>query len=78
MWNGIKALTGYKTTNLLPSDDAKLPDVLNQLFARFDTQTRGAALLIIQPPKETTLVLEHHQVRATLKKVNASKVAVMC
>ncbi|KAJ8380033.1 hypothetical protein SKAU_G00008110 [Synaphobranchus kaupii] len=75
MWNGIKALTDYRTINLLPSDDAKLPDVLNQFFARFDTQGGGPAPLINPPAGESTLVLQHHQVRTTLKKVNASKAA---
>lgn len=60
MWNGIKALTGYKTTKLPSSDDTKLPDVLNQLCARFATQSRGTTLPIISPPEETTLVLQHH------------------
>lgn len=39
-WNGIKALSGYITTNLLPSDDIKLSDDLNQFFACFDTQSK--------------------------------------
>ncbi|KAI4883243.1 hypothetical protein NFI96_004646 [Prochilodus magdalenae] len=42
MWNGIKALTDYKTNTPQASDDTSLPDVLNQFFARFDNQNRGA------------------------------------
>ncbi|KAI4903276.1 hypothetical protein NFI96_004892 [Prochilodus magdalenae] len=45
MWNGIKALTDYKTNTLQASDDISLPDVLNQFFARFDNQNREAHLL---------------------------------
>ncbi|KAI4815122.1 hypothetical protein KUCAC02_005285 [Chaenocephalus aceratus] len=62
MWNGIRALTDYKSTNLLPSNDAELPDVLNQFFARFDTPGVESAPLIHPPAEETTLVLQHHQV----------------
>ncbi|KAK1888034.1 Carboxylesterase 5A, partial [Dissostichus eleginoides] len=61
MWNGIKALTDYKSTNLLPSNDAELPDVLNQFFARFDTPGGESAPLIHPPAEETTLVLQRHQ-----------------
>ncbi|KAI4883247.1 hypothetical protein NFI96_022286 [Prochilodus magdalenae] len=35
MWNGIKALTDYKTNTPQASDDTSLPDVLNQFFARY-------------------------------------------
>lgn len=79
MWNGIKALTDYKAINLLPWDDVKLPDVLNQFFARFNTQLGGggwgSAPLINQPVRKSTLVLQHHQVRTTLKKINTTKAA---
>ncbi|KAK1901239.1 40S ribosomal protein S1 [Dissostichus eleginoides] len=61
MWNGIKALTDYKSTNLLPSNDAELPDVLNQFFARFDTPGGESAPLIHPPAEETMLVLQRHQ-----------------
>eukprot|EP00064_Thunnus_orientalis_P017827 superscaffoldBa00003896_g17913 len=43
MWNCIKALTNYKIINLLLSDDAKLPDVLNQFFACFNSEKRYAS-----------------------------------
>lgn len=33
---GLKALTDYKAIIMLPSDDAKLPDVFNQFFACFE------------------------------------------
>lgn len=58
IWNGIKALTDYKTTNLLPDDDATLPDALNQFFARFDTQREEAAPLLTPADNESMLVLE--------------------
>ncbi|KAJ8365032.1 hypothetical protein SKAU_G00138630 [Synaphobranchus kaupii] len=75
MWNGIKVLTDYKTTRQPLSDDANLPDVLNQFFACFDTQRGETAPLIITPAGESTLVLQHHQVRTTLRKVNVRKAA---
>lgn len=75
MWNGIKALTGYKNTNLLPEDDATLPDALNQFFARFDTQREEAGPLFTAADGEPVLVLEQHQVRTVLKGVNVGKAA---
>lgn len=54
MWNGIKALMDDKPINLSPSDDAKLSDVLNQLFTRIDTQRGGSAPLINPTAGEST------------------------
>lgn len=46
MWNSIKELTDYKTKNQLPNDDAILPDVPNQFFARYETQREEVAPFI--------------------------------
>ncbi|KAI4889320.1 hypothetical protein NFI96_006060 [Prochilodus magdalenae] len=74
MWNGIKALTDYKTNTPQASDDTSLPDVLNQFFARFDNQNRGAHHTA-PPVGDQTLVLKHHQVKSTLQRVNVNKAA---
>lgn len=73
MWKGIKALTNCKTNNQLPADDATLPDILNQFFAHFDVPREEAAPFVKPSDGESFLVLRHYQVRADLKKVNASK-----
>ncbi|KAI4875609.1 hypothetical protein NFI96_000891 [Prochilodus magdalenae] len=57
MWNGIKALTDYKTNTPQASDDTSLPDVLNQFFARFDNQNRGTHHTA-PPVGDQTLVLK--------------------
>ncbi|KAI4884175.1 hypothetical protein NFI96_007457 [Prochilodus magdalenae] len=74
MWNGIKALTDYKTNTPQASDDTSLPDVLNQFFARFDNQNRGTHHTA-PPVGDQTLVLKHHQVKSTLQRVNVNKAA---
>ncbi|KAI4896218.1 hypothetical protein NFI96_025832, partial [Prochilodus magdalenae] len=74
MWNGIKALTDYKTNTLQASDDTSLPEVLNQFFARFDNQNRGTHHTA-PPVGDQTLVLKHHQVKSTLQRVNVNKAA---
>lgn len=39
MWQGIKTLTGYKTSRAAPDPmDSSLANTLNQFFARFDQQ----------------------------------------
>ncbi|KAJ8384286.1 hypothetical protein AAFF_G00206430 [Aldrovandia affinis] len=67
MWNGIKALTEYKTATLLPRDDDKLPDVLNQFFVHFDTQRGEPAPLSRPPAGESILVLQCHQLLPCLR-----------
>ncbi|KAI4889068.1 hypothetical protein NFI96_002040 [Prochilodus magdalenae] len=59
---------------LQASEDTSLPDVLNQFFARFDNQNRGAHHTA-PPVGEQTLVLKHHQVKSTLQRVNVNKAA---
>lgn len=44
-------------------DEAKLPDVLNQFFACFNTQRGRSAPLINLPAGDLTLVSQHHQMR---------------
>ncbi|KAI4893861.1 hypothetical protein NFI96_023175 [Prochilodus magdalenae] len=60
MWNGIKALMDYKSNTLQASDDISLPDVLNQFFAWFKNQNRGAHYTA-PPARKQTLILKRHQ-----------------
>ncbi len=77
MWNGIKALTDYKNTNLLPDGDATLPDALNQFFACFDIHREDAAPLFTPADNEPALVLKQHQVRTVLRGGHARQLAQM-
>ncbi|KAK3565368.1 hypothetical protein QTP86_007114 [Hemibagrus guttatus] len=38
MWQGIQAITNYKTTPSACDSDASLPDALNDFYARFEAQ----------------------------------------
>lgn len=57
-------------------DEAKLPDVLNQFFACFNTQRGRSAPLINLPAGDLTLVSQHHQMR-TRKWMQAGRQAWM-
>ncbi|XP_018587776.2 uncharacterized protein LOC108922240 [Scleropages formosus] len=49
---------------------------LTSLWESFTKRTSGGSIPLINPPTgESTLVLQHHQMRTTLKKVNAGKTA---
>ncbi len=74
MWRGIKAITDYKSSIALTCYDATLPDTLNQFFARFDNHTGRVETQIVPPHREEpVLVLECHQVRSTLKRIDLTK-----
>ncbi len=74
MWRGIKAITDYKSSAALTCYDVTLPDTLNQFFARFDNHTGRVETQIVPPYREEpVLVLECHQVRSTLKRMDITK-----
>ncbi|KAK3548655.1 hypothetical protein QTP70_016405, partial [Hemibagrus guttatus] len=52
MWQGIQAITNYKTTPSACDSDASLPDALNDFYARFETQNNVAARKTIPPPND--------------------------
>ncbi|KAK3530008.1 hypothetical protein QTP86_009388 [Hemibagrus guttatus] len=64
MWQGIQAITNYKTTPSACDSDASLPDVLNDFYARFEAHNNIAVRKTIPPPnnqrrcsyKTTTIV----------------------
>ncbi|KAK3548869.1 hypothetical protein QTP70_021269, partial [Hemibagrus guttatus] len=49
MWQGIQAITNYKTTPSACDSDVSLPDALNDFYAQFETQNSIAARKIIPP-----------------------------
>ncbi|KAK3532956.1 hypothetical protein QTP70_005545 [Hemibagrus guttatus] len=76
MCRGIKAIMDYKSSTPLTSHDATLPDVLNEFFARFDNQTNQLETQTIPLPRDDpVLLLESHQVRSTMRKIDIRKAA---
>ncbi|KAI5619892.1 hypothetical protein C0J50_20542 [Silurus asotus] len=75
MWQGIQAITNYKTTSPACDCDASLPDVLNDFYARFEVQNNVVARKTIPPPSDQVLCLTTAEVRKTLCRVNPRKSA---
>ncbi|KAK3511889.1 hypothetical protein QTP70_027488, partial [Hemibagrus guttatus] len=52
MWQGIQAITNYKTTPSASDSDTSFPDALNDFYARFEAQNNVAARKTIPPPND--------------------------
>ncbi|KAI4892572.1 hypothetical protein NFI96_024739, partial [Prochilodus magdalenae] len=52
MWQGIQAITNYRTTPPVCDSDTSLPDALNHFYARFETQNGMAARKTTPPPDD--------------------------
>ncbi|KAI4892919.1 hypothetical protein NFI96_001300 [Prochilodus magdalenae] len=70
MWQGIQAITNYRTTPPACDSDASLPDALNHFYARFEAQNGVAARKTTPPPDDQVLCLTAADVRKTLRRVN--------
>ncbi|KAK3533169.1 hypothetical protein QTP70_012416 [Hemibagrus guttatus] len=75
MWQGIQAITNYKTTPSACDSDASLPDVLNDFYAWFEAQNNVAVRKTIPPPNDQVLCFFTTDVRRTLCRVNPRKSA---
>ncbi|KAK2920678.1 hypothetical protein Q8A73_000163 [Channa argus] len=75
MWQGIQAITNYKTTSPDCDRDASLPDALNHFYARFEAQNNVEARKSTPPPSDQVLCLTTAEVRKTLCRVNPRKSA---
>ncbi|KAK3547940.1 hypothetical protein QTP70_001327 [Hemibagrus guttatus] len=75
MWQGLQAITNYKTTSPGCCSDASLPDTLNNFYAWFEAQNNVAARKTISPPNDQVLCLSTADVKRTLCKVNTQKSA---
>ncbi|KAI4885370.1 hypothetical protein NFI96_008195 [Prochilodus magdalenae] len=75
MWQGIQAITNYRTTPPACDSDASLPDALNHFYARFETQNSVEARKTTPPPDDQVLCLTAADVRKTLRRVNPRKAA---
>ncbi|KAI4902346.1 hypothetical protein NFI96_004702, partial [Prochilodus magdalenae] len=75
MWQGIQAITNYRTTPPACDSDASLPDALNHFYARFETQNSVAARKTTPPSDDQVLCLTAADVRKTLRRVNPQKAA---
>ncbi|KAI4877246.1 hypothetical protein NFI96_014302 [Prochilodus magdalenae] len=75
MWQGIQAVTNYRTTPPACDSDASLPDALNHFYVRFKTQNGVAARKTTPPSDDQVLCLTAADVRKTLRRVNPRKAA---
>ncbi|KAI4903013.1 hypothetical protein NFI96_007809, partial [Prochilodus magdalenae] len=75
MWQGIQAITNYRTAPPACDSDASLPDALNHFYARFEAQNGVAARKTTPPPDDQVLCLTAADVRKTLRRVNPRKAA---
>ncbi|KAI5620655.1 gastrula zinc finger protein XlCGF28.1-like [Silurus asotus] len=57
MWQGIKAITNYKTTSPACDRDTSLPDALNDFYARFEVQNNVVARKTIPPSTDQVLCI---------------------
>uniref|UniRef100_A0A3B1J4C9 Reverse transcriptase domain-containing protein n=1 Tax=Astyanax mexicanus TaxID=7994 RepID=A0A3B1J4C9_ASTMX len=74
MWQGIQAITNYRTMPSSCERDASLPDALNNFYARFEAQN-NMARKTMPKPDEQVLCLTAVDVRNTLRRVNPRKAA---
>lgn len=58
MWQGIQAITNYRTPPVACDKDACLPDTLNDFYARFEAQNDVEARKTILPPTTRCSVLK--------------------
>ncbi|KAI5625328.1 gastrula zinc finger protein XlCGF28.1-like [Silurus asotus] len=56
MWQGIQAITNYKTTSPACDRDPSLPDAVNDFYARFKVQNNVMARKTILPPTDQHLI----------------------
>ncbi|KAI4872566.1 hypothetical protein NFI96_029804, partial [Prochilodus magdalenae] len=76
MWQGIQAITNYRTTPPAFDSDASLPDALNHFYARFETQTSVTARKTTPPTDDQVLCLTAADVRKNIyAKINPRKAA---
>uniref|UniRef100_A0A3B1IXV6 Reverse transcriptase domain-containing protein n=1 Tax=Astyanax mexicanus TaxID=7994 RepID=A0A3B1IXV6_ASTMX len=75
MWQGIQAITNYRTMPPSCERDASLPDALNNFYARFEAQNNTMARKTMPKPYEQVLCLTAVDVRNTLRRVNPRKAA---
>ncbi|MCJ8749343.1 hypothetical protein PDJAM_G00175160 [Pangasius djambal] len=73
MWQGIQAITNYKTTSPACDSDASLPDVLNDFYAWFEAQNNVTARKTTPPTDDQVICLTTDEVRNTLRRVNPRK-----
>lgn len=75
VWQGVQHLTHYKSNNITMAEgDAALAEELNHFFACFEVEGSDAAA---QTPvsSSSSLTVQEHEVRATLRAVNPRKAA---
>lgn len=75
IWQGIQAITDYKTTSPACDSGASLPDALNSFCALFEEQNNVAERKAAPPPSNQVFCLATANVRKTQCNVNSWKAA---
>ncbi|KAK3542960.1 hypothetical protein QTP70_007910 [Hemibagrus guttatus] len=75
MWQGIQAMTNYKTTSPACDSTSSLPDALNDFYAWFEAQNSVTARKTIPPPNNQVLCFYMANMKRTLCRVNPQKSA---
>ena len=75
LWQGIQAITNYRTSTPACDSDASLPDALNVFYARFEAKNDVVAEKNIPSPDEQVLRLTTAEVKKSLRRVNPRKAA---
>ena len=73
MWQGIQSVTGYKGAPSSCEDNEDFLNELNNYFARFEATNNIPARKAVPLPGEQALSLDVHEVRRTLRNINARK-----
>ena len=73
LWQGIQAITNYRTTTPAHDSDASLHDALDLFYTRFEAENDVVARKNVPAPGEQVLRLTKAEVRTILERVNLHK-----
>ena len=63
MWQGLQAITEYKTKQHVTDPDPSLPGRLNDIFCRFDSYSGNQAPPPVRPSVDVPPAISEHDVR---------------
>ena len=75
MWQGLQAITEYKTKQHVTDTDPTLPGRLNDFFCRFDSDRGNQAPPPFRQSVDVPPIISEHEVRLQLRRQNVRKAA---
>ena len=75
MWQGLQAITEYKTKQHVTDPDPSLPGRLNDFFCRFDSSSGNQAPPPFRQSADVPPTISEHEVRLLLRQQNVRKAA---